>query len=119
MNVVVVEGDLLDHPVDAIVNACNCNAIPWWLLLPLVVSEMIGHERITGLPSNLCPCGIPVESVGQTPWGTAATSRTFVVLLGLGAIRQHRLVCLDHGSHFTRHPLRQTLLTQAVEFWVA
>jgi hypothetical protein len=32
MNVKVVEGDLLDPPVDAIVNAWNRNVIPWWLL---------------------------------------------------------------------------------------
>jgi hypothetical protein len=30
----VVEGDLLNQPVDVIVNAWNRNAIPWWLLLP-------------------------------------------------------------------------------------
>jgi O-acetyl-ADP-ribose deacetylase (regulator of RNase III) len=34
----VVEGDLLDHGVDAIVNAWNRNLIPWWLLLPHGVS---------------------------------------------------------------------------------
>jgi len=29
----VVAGDLLDQPVDVIVNAWNRNIIPWWLLL--------------------------------------------------------------------------------------
>ena len=33
MTVTVVEGDLLDQPVDVIVNAWNRNLIPWWLLL--------------------------------------------------------------------------------------
>ena len=33
MNTVsVVEGNLLDQDVDVIVNACNRNIIPWWLL---------------------------------------------------------------------------------------
>ena len=37
----VVEGDLLDQPVEAIVNAWNRNTIPWWLLLPQGVSGAI------------------------------------------------------------------------------
>lgn len=41
MEVRVVEGDLLDQPVDAIVNAWNRNIIPWWLLLPQGVSGAI------------------------------------------------------------------------------
>ena len=41
MKVDIVEGDLLDQPVDAIVNAWNRNIIPWWLLLPHGVSGAI------------------------------------------------------------------------------
>jgi len=41
MPVSVVEGDLLDQKVDAIVNAWNRNIIPWWLLLPQGVSGAI------------------------------------------------------------------------------
>jgi O-acetyl-ADP-ribose deacetylase len=37
----IVEGDLLDQPVEAIVNAWNQNFIPWWLLLPHGVSGAI------------------------------------------------------------------------------
>lgn len=37
----IVEGDLLDQDVDAIVNAWNRNVIPWWLLLPQGVSGAI------------------------------------------------------------------------------
>jgi O-acetyl-ADP-ribose deacetylase (regulator of RNase III) len=36
----IVDGDLLDQPVDAIVNAWNRNIIPWWLLLPQGVSAI-------------------------------------------------------------------------------
>lgn len=43
----IVEGDLLDQPVDAIVNAWNRNIIPWWLLLPQGVSGAI--KRRAGL----------------------------------------------------------------------
>ncbi|HEY5956750.1 MAG TPA: macro domain-containing protein [Polyangiaceae bacterium] len=37
----LVEGDLLDQNVDAIVNAWNRNLFPWWLLLPQGVSGAI------------------------------------------------------------------------------
>lgn len=41
MKLLVVEGDLLDQPVEVIVNAWNRNIIPWWLLLPQGVSGAI------------------------------------------------------------------------------
>ena len=47
MHAEVVKGDLLDQPVDAIVNAWNRNIIPWWLLLPQGVSGAI--KRRAGL----------------------------------------------------------------------
>jgi O-acetyl-ADP-ribose deacetylase (regulator of RNase III) len=37
----IVEGDLLDQPVEVVVNAWNRNIIPWWLLLPQGVSGAI------------------------------------------------------------------------------
>ncbi|MEM8534349.1 MAG: macro domain-containing protein [Chloroflexota bacterium] len=40
----VVEGDLLDQKVDAIVNPWNRNIIPWWLLLPKGVSRAIKKQ---------------------------------------------------------------------------
>ena len=44
----VVEGDLLQQPVEAIVNAWNRNIIPWWLLLPQGVSGAIKRAAGTG-----------------------------------------------------------------------
>jgi len=41
MNVTIAEGDLLDQPVEVIVNAWNRNIIPWWLLRPQGVSGAI------------------------------------------------------------------------------
>lgn len=41
MDIEIVEGDVLDQQVDAIVNAWNRNIIPWWLLLPQGVSGAI------------------------------------------------------------------------------
>src|ERR1700761_3143941 len=43
----VVDGDLLDQPVEVIVNPWNRNIIPWWLLLPQGVSGAI--KRRAGL----------------------------------------------------------------------
>ncbi|WNG53945.1 Appr-1-p processing protein [Archangium gephyra] len=40
----IVEGDLLEQRVDAIVNAWNRNIIPWWLLLPQGVSGAIKKQ---------------------------------------------------------------------------
>lgn len=47
MTVQVIDGDLLDQPVDAIVNAWNRNTIPWWLLLPQGVSGAIKRRAGT------------------------------------------------------------------------
>lgn len=41
MKAELIQGDLLDQPVDAIVNAWNRNIIPWWLLWPHGVSGAI------------------------------------------------------------------------------
>ncbi|MEQ1886868.1 MAG: macro domain-containing protein [Bryobacteraceae bacterium] len=41
MQLLVVDGDLLQQPVEVIVNAWNRNIIPWWLLLPQGVSGAI------------------------------------------------------------------------------
>jgi O-acetyl-ADP-ribose deacetylase (regulator of RNase III) len=43
----LTEGDLLDQPVEVIVNAWNRNIIPWWLLLPQGVSGAIKRRAGT------------------------------------------------------------------------
>ncbi|NBU74694.1 MAG: Appr-1-p processing protein [Planctomycetes bacterium] len=48
MNLQCVEGDLLDQPVEVIVNPWNRNIIPWWLLLPQGVSGAIKRRAGTG-----------------------------------------------------------------------
>jgi O-acetyl-ADP-ribose deacetylase (regulator of RNase III) len=48
VEVAVIEGDLLDQPVEVIVNAWNRNVIPWWLLLPQGVSGAIKKRAGTG-----------------------------------------------------------------------
>jgi O-acetyl-ADP-ribose deacetylase (regulator of RNase III) len=47
MPVLLTTGDLLDQPVEVIVNAWNRNLIPWWLLLPQGVSGAIKRRAGT------------------------------------------------------------------------
>lgn len=63
----VVEGDLLEQRVDAIVNAWNRNIIPWWLLLPQGVSGAI-KRRAGYQPFR------ELARVGPMPLGTAAVT---------------------------------------------
>ena len=63
-NVNVVEGDLLDQPVEVIVNAWNRNIIPWWLLLPQGVSGAIKKRAGAGPFKELA-------KHGSMPLGTA------------------------------------------------
>ncbi len=56
MEVTVVEGDLLEQPVDCIVNAWNRNIIPWWMLIPHGVSGAI--KKSGGLR--------PFQEIGST-----------------------------------------------------
>lgn len=70
----VVEGDLLDQPVEAIVNAWNRNVIPWWLLLPQGVSGAIkrrggiGPFRELGKLGPIPLGGAVLTSAGRLPY---------------------------------------------------
>ncbi|OGA64467.1 MAG: Appr-1-p processing protein [Betaproteobacteria bacterium RIFCSPLOWO2_12_FULL_65_14] len=69
----VVEGDLLDQDVDAVVNAWNRNLIPWWLLLPHGVSGAIKRRagiapfRELGRRGLLPLGGAVVTGAGRLP----------------------------------------------------
>ncbi|HYH64271.1 MAG TPA: macro domain-containing protein [Urbifossiella sp.] len=74
MDLRVVDGDLLDQPVEVIVNAWNRNLIPWWLLIPQGVSKAIkrragkGPFREVGR-KGLIPLGGAVETgAGELPF---------------------------------------------------
>jgi O-acetyl-ADP-ribose deacetylase (regulator of RNase III) len=74
MNATVVEGDLLDQPVEVIVNAWNLNVIPWWLLLPQGVSGAIkrrggnGPFRELGKLGPIPLGGAVLTSAGRLPF---------------------------------------------------
>jgi len=58
MRLDVVEGNLLDQEVDAIVNAWNRNIFPWWLLLPQGVSGEIKRRGGTAPFRELRGAGV-------------------------------------------------------------
>ena len=69
----VVEGDLLDQNVEAIVNSWNRNIIPWWLLWPHGVSGAIkkrgGFAPFKELPRRPISLGeAVVTSAGRLPF---------------------------------------------------
>ncbi|WP_223640567.1 macro domain-containing protein [Corallococcus sp. EGB] len=67
MPVQLVEGDLLEQPVDAVVNAWNRNIIPWWLLLPQGVSGAIKRRGGTAPFRELARAGpMPLGSAVVT-----------------------------------------------------
>jgi O-acetyl-ADP-ribose deacetylase (regulator of RNase III) len=74
LKVEVVEGDLLDQDVEAIVNAWNRNIIPWWLLLPQGISGAIRRRGGTApfqevRQHGAIPLGDAVlTSVGRLPF---------------------------------------------------
>ncbi|BCM93265.1 O-acetyl-ADP-ribose deacetylase [Abditibacteriota bacterium] len=73
MNVEIVEGDLLNQDVDAIVNPWNRNIIPWWLLWPHGVSGAIkkrgGYAPFQQLPKRPIPLGDAVlTGAGRLPF---------------------------------------------------
>ncbi len=67
MNILTVHGDLLDQPVEVIVNAWNRNIIPWWLLLPQGVSGAI--KKRGGLEPFR-----ELARLGHIPWGGAVVT---------------------------------------------
>lgn len=64
MHILIVHGDLLDQPVEVIVNPWNRNIIPWWLLLPQGVSGAI--KKRAGLEPFK-----ELSRMGQIPLGEA------------------------------------------------
>lgn len=72
MDLKIVSGDLLDQPVDVIVNAWNRNIIPWWLLIPQGVSGAIkrraGYAPFRELGWATMPLGSArMTSAGRLP----------------------------------------------------
>lgn len=115
VEVEVVDGDLLDQPVDVIVNAWNRNVIPWWLLLPQGVSGAI--KRRAGLQpfQEVVRCGpIPlggavVTGAGRLPY------RALIHVAGINLLwRASRQSIADSVRNAMR--LAETLEIRSIAF---
>ncbi len=82
-NVQLVEGDLLDQPVEVIVNAWNRNIIPWWLLLPQGVSGAIKRRAGFAPFRELARCG-PIRLGGAV--ATSAGRLPFLAIIHVAGI---------------------------------
>jgi O-acetyl-ADP-ribose deacetylase (regulator of RNase III) len=86
MRIEVVDGNLLDQRVDAIVNAWNRNIFPWWLLIPQGVSGEIkrrgGTQPFRELRRHgVLPLGTAiVTSAGRLPF------RAIIHVAGIGLL---------------------------------
>lgn len=76
MDIQIVRGDLLDQPVEVIVNAWNRNVIPWWLLWPHGVSGAIKKRGGTR----------PFRELGRAPLPLGTARLTGAGRLGFGGI---------------------------------
>lgn len=113
----VVDGDLLDQPVEVIVNAWNRNVIPWWLLLPQGVSGAI--KRRGGLQPFR-----EVAKAGPIPLGGAVLTsagdlpfRAIVHVAGIdllwraseasirGSVRSAMALVNEHGFRSVAFPV--------------
>ena len=113
----IVEGDLLDQDVDAIVNSWNRNLIPWWLLLPSGVSGAIKKRagtapfRELGRHGLLPLGGAVLTGAGRLP------HKAIIHVAGIGlawiasersvraSVRNALAVASAHGLHSLAFPL--------------
>jgi len=117
VNIAIVEGDLLDQPVEVIVNAWNRNIIPWWLLLPQGVSRAIKRRggyapfRELGRLGPIPLGGAVVTGPGQLPF------RAIIHVAGInllwrssersirGSVRSAIELARERGFHSIAFPL--------------
>ena len=100
MQPLIVEGDLLEQPVDVIVNAWNRNIIPWWLLLSQGVSGAIKRR------GGYAPF-IEIGRVGAIPLGHAVLTSAGR-LLYQGIIHVAGINMLWRASEYS---IRQSVLS--------
>ena len=116
-HVTIKDGDLLDQPVEVIVNAWNRNLIPWWLLLPQGVSGAIkrrgGYEPFRELScKGVLPLGGAVMTgAGRLPF------RCIIHVAGIGllwrsseesirkSVRNALALAIQHGFRSVAFPL--------------
>jgi O-acetyl-ADP-ribose deacetylase len=116
-HLIITDGDLLDQPVEVIVNAWNRNFIPWWLLLPQGISGAIkrrgGYEPFRELSrKGVLPLGgAVVTGAGHLPF------RAIIHVAGIGflwraseesirkSVRNALAIAAQHGFKSVGFPL--------------
>ncbi|HKM54941.1 MAG TPA: macro domain-containing protein [Isosphaeraceae bacterium] len=114
MTITVVEGDLLDQPVDIFVNAWNRNFIPWWLMLPQVVSGAI-KRRAGTTPASVW--SLPTGRCRADLGGSAAVTAGIIHVAGINllwrasewsipnSVRSAVRLAVEHGDRSLAFPL--------------
>ena len=82
----IVTGDLLDQPVEAIVNAWNRNLIPWWLLVPHGVSGAIRERAGTAPFRELAKHGVLPLGGAVTTGAGRLPFKAIVHVAGIGLL---------------------------------
>lgn len=99
MKLTILEGDLLDQPVEVIVNAWNRNVIPWWLLLPQGVSGAIKRRggyapfRELGRMGPIPLGGAAETSAGRLPF------RAIIHVAGINLLWRSSETAIREGVH--------------------
>ena len=113
----VVEGDILDQPVDVSVKAWNRNLIPSWLLLPQGVSGAIKRRAGTApfrelRRHGLIPLGGAVRtSAGRLPYRGISHVAGINLLWRASersirdSVRNAVKIVVEHGDHSLAFPL--------------
>ena len=82
----VKDGDLLDQPVEVIVNAWNRNVIPWWLLLPQGVSGAIKRRAGYGPFRELSRKGVLALGAAVLTGAGRLPFRGIIHVAGIGLL---------------------------------
>lgn len=107
MDIKIVTSDLLDQPVEAIVNPWNPNVVPWWLLAPHGVSGAIKKRagtapfRELARVGRLPPGGAVATSAGKLPY-KAIIHVASINLWGRSSERVIQLA-VEHALHVAEH----------------
>ena len=86
LHLTIKDGDLLDQPVEVIVNAWNRNVIPWWLLLPQGVSGAIKRRAGYGPFRELSRKGVLALGAAVLTGAGRLPFRGIIHVAGIGLL---------------------------------
>ena len=90
MKAELVVGNILDQPVEVLVNSWNRNIIPWWLLLPQGVSGAIKKSGGTEPFKQVAKFGpMAINLFGSVRWHWFYSFAVGSTVPEVGASRDH------------------------------